>query len=143
MYTLLAAMTIEDTMILGAMIGGIIGFFMTLIKLGDRLWKNNAEKNNRVDQSLECNVQHESLKHLISNQLEQIKIQNESIKEMINSFRTMTENTKLQHEIVMNSLKNSEKSEDSLHKKVDRLHDRLDYAKVMRYSEVPRHPEDV
>jgi hypothetical protein len=120
---------IGNIMMLGMIIGGIIGFFHLIVNLGDRLWKKGTKAeydNEHIEKVL--TVYSESIKVLISQQLEQLHKQNETIKEMITSFRTTAEDSKLRHEIIMNNLRTSEKSDDNLHRKLDKITERLLFA---------------
>jgi hypothetical protein len=122
-------LSLDNVMMLGVIIGGIIGFFHLLVNLGDRLWKKGTKaesENEHIEKIL--TVYSGSIKSLITQQLDQIQKQNETIKEMITSFRASAEDSKLRHEIIMNSLRSSEKSEDSLHKKIDRISERIIFA---------------
>jgi hypothetical protein len=116
----------ESIMLLGAIIGGIVGFFHLIVNLGDRLWKKgtSAENENEHIEKI-LTVYSESIKSLITQQLEQIHKQNETIKEMITSFRASAEDSKLRHEIIMNGLRNAEKSDDNLHIKIDKIADKI------------------
>jgi predicted PurR-regulated permease PerM len=117
--------TTENLMLLGAIIGGILSFFLLIIYLGDRLWKRPDQINVNSSELLENYT--ESIKTLINTHFVQLEKQNDNIKELITSFRTIAEDSKLRHEIIMNNLRNAEKSDENLHKKIDKIGDRFFY----------------
>jgi len=121
-----APLGLDSVMMLGVIIGGVVGFFHLIVNIGDRLWKKGtkAEDNNEHIQKV-LTVYSDSIKVLITQQLDQIHKQNETIKEMITSFRASAEDSKLRHEIIMNNLRSFEKSDDNLHKKIDRIAERV------------------
>jgi hypothetical protein len=123
-------MNLPDLLLVTGMLGGILGFFHLLVNIGDRLWKKGtrAEDENAYIERI-LNVYSDNIKTLITKQLEQIQNQNETIKEMITSFRASAEDSKLRHEIIMNSLRNVEKSEDSLNQKIDKIAEKVFYGK--------------
>ena len=123
-------LNLQDVLIIAGMIGGILGFFHILVNIGDRLWKKGSkihEDSEYIERIL--NVYSDNIKILITKQLEQIQQQNETIKEMITSFRASAEDSKLRHEIIMNSLRNVEKSDDNLHQKIDKLTEKVFFSK--------------
>jgi hypothetical protein len=120
---------LPDILIIAGILGGILGFFHLLVNVGDRLWKRGSkveDDNDYIERIL--NVYSDNIKTLITKQLEQIQQQNETIKEMITSFRTSAEDSKLRHEIIMNSLRNVEKSEDNIQQKLDKLVEKVFYS---------------
>lgn len=129
--------TMDNMVILGGIIGGIIGFVHLLINVGDRLWKKGEIQHENENAQIErvLAVYSESIKNLIAKQLEQIQQQNETIKEMITSFRASSEDSKLRHEIIMNNLRMAEKSDDILHQKLDKMSENIFYAKKTAYKE--------
>lgn len=90
------AITTQDLVVLGSIIGGIIGAFQALIALGDRLWKRSPEKDNTV-QSLQCGFQHKEIQGLLISQTE-------ALKEMVKALRDSVEDTKLRHQIIVDKL---------------------------------------
>jgi len=125
--------TIEATDVywLGGVIVLIIGLAQGLIYVGDRLWNNKKKKEEETaTQSPACSFQHEGIRNIISIQLDQIKSTNEQLKEMVTSFRSLVEDSKLKHEIVVNYLRNAEKTNDEIKNKVDKLHERFDAVKT-------------
>lgn len=121
---------LPDVLLIAGILGGILGFFHLLVNVGDRLWKKGtkAEDDNAYIERI-LNVYSDNIKTLITKQLEQIQQQNETIKEMITSFRASAEDSKLRHEIIMNSLRNVEKADDNLHQKLDKLVEKVFYNK--------------
>jgi methyl-accepting chemotaxis protein len=122
-------LSLQDIVIMAGMMGGVLGFFHLLVNIGDRLWKKGSkvdDDNEFVERIL--SVYSDSIKTLITKQLEQIQQQNETIKEMITSFRASAEDSKLRHEIIMNSLRSVEKSDDNIHQKLDKLVERVFYS---------------
>ncbi len=116
--------------------GALFVVFQGLVFLGDRLWKHRRNNEDAAApaeaapaQSLLCGFQHEGLRDIISIQLDQIKISNDQLKEMVASFRSLLEDSKLKHEIVVNYLRNAEKNTDEIKSKMDRMHERFDSIK--------------
>ena len=126
--TTVNGLNLPDILFISGILGGVLGFFHLLVNIGDRLWKrgSKAEDDNAYVERI-LNVYSDNIKTLITKQLEQIQQQNETIKEMITSFRTSAEDSKLRHEIIMNSLRNVEKSDDNLHQKLDKLVEKVYY----------------
>jgi hypothetical protein len=125
-----SGLDISDVLLIAGILGGILGFFHLLVNIGDRLWKKGTkieDENAFIEKIL--NVYSDSIKTLISKQLEQIQQQNETIKEMITSFRASAEDSKLRHEIIMNSLRNVEKADDNIHQKLDKIVEKVFYSK--------------
>ena len=121
-------LNLSDILIISGLLGGILGFFHLLVNLGDRLWKKVPKpEEDTVYIERILSVYSDNIKILITKQLDQIQQQNETIKEMITSFRTTAEDSKLRHEIIMNSLRNVEKSDDNLHQKIDKLVEKVFY----------------
>lgn len=127
--TNVSGISLPDVLIIAGILGGILGFFHLLVNVGDRLWKRGtkAEDDNAYIERI-LNVYSDNIKTLITKQLEQIQQQNETIKEMITSFRTSAEDSKLRHEIIMNSLRSVEKSEDNIQQKLDKLVEKVFYS---------------
>jgi hypothetical protein len=126
--TNLTGVSLPDILLIAGILGGVLGFFHLLVNIGDRLWKKSSkieDDNAHIERIL--NVYSDNIKTLITKQLEQIQNQNETIKEMITSFRASAEDSKLRHEIIMNSLRNVEKSEDSLTQKIDKIAEKVFY----------------
>lgn len=128
--TNLTGINLPDILLITGLLGGILGFFHLLVNVGDRLWKKGtkAEDDNAYIERI-LNVYSDNIKTLITKQLEQIQQQNETIKEMITSFRASAEDSKLRHEIIMNSLRNVEKADDSLQQKLDKIVEKVFYGK--------------
>ena len=137
-------LTIESVITLGSVIGAFLFAARGMVYLGDRLWKREEDSSGDFDMPKKSipryDSHHEDIRSIISIQLEQIKHSNEQLKEMVVSFRSLVEDSKLKHEIVVNYLRNAEKTNDEIKVKVDRLHDRLDLLKGSSGNYVQQRP---
>ena len=98
-------MDTSDILILGT----VIAISNGLVMLGDRLW--NKKPGDQPSQPVVCGFQHKEISTLLIQQ-------NDNLREMVAALRSMIEDSKLRHEIMLARL-------DKTHERVVSLHNDL------------------
>lgn len=106
-----SGISIQDLVILGGVVGGIIGVSQALIALGDRLWRKPETKAERdsTRQSLECQYQHKEIASTLNSNTEVLKEMVRGNGQLVQTLQSTVEDAKLRHQIIVD--------------KIERIHD--------------------